>query len=171
MSPTHPSPLGRYDEDVRGPEDEREVRLLRVPVRVMVAGRQHHDELMREMALLALALDEHPEPLPHRLIALVDTLGRRYAASTARPDAEVDAAFERGEASIDLTYTVPAHVVEAADRLAALMAEADEFCRAEKMLTLERTPTLVRFSEWYLDEFRRQVAGLPPRPWDGPLDG
>jgi hypothetical protein len=29
---------------------------------------------------------------------------------------------------------------------------------------------VVEFSHWYLDEFRRQVKGEPPRPWDGPLD-
>jgi hypothetical protein len=28
---------------------------------------------------------------------------------------------------------------------------------------------VVEFTRWYLDEFRRQVAGEPPRPWDGPL--
>jgi hypothetical protein len=50
------------------------------------------------------------------------------------------------------------------------MAEADDFCRREQMLTLERTEVMRTFAEWYLDEFRRQVNGEPPRPWDGPLD-
>jgi hypothetical protein len=26
------------------------------------------------------------------------------------------------------------------------------------------------FARWYLDEFRRQIAGEPPQPWAGPLD-
>jgi len=101
---------------------------------------------------------------------LVDVLGRRYAAAAARPDAEVDAAVERGETSIDLVYHVPDHVETAANELAGLMDEADEFCRERKLLALARPPLVIEFSRWYLDEFRRQIAGEPPRPWDGPLD-
>jgi hypothetical protein len=164
----HGSPLGRYDPD--GTDGLHEVRLLNVPVRLLVAGREHHDDVMREFAMLALAEDTDAEHTPKRLLKLVDVLGRRYAAAAARPDAEVDAAIVRGETSIDLTYHVPDHVQEAANELAALMSEADEFCRERRLLSLARSPLVVEFSEWYLDEFRRQIAGEPPRPWDGPLD-
>jgi hypothetical protein len=163
-----PSPLGRYD-DSSDDEPLHEVRLVNVPVRVLAAGRQHHDELMHEFAILAVA-DGSQSHLPRRLVELVDTLGTRYAGAAERPDATVDAALERGEDTVDLTYRVPAHVVEAADRLSALMDEADEFCRSEDLLTLQRSEVQQRFARWYLDEFRRQVAGEPPLPWDGPLD-
>jgi hypothetical protein len=49
------------------------------------------------------------------------------------------------------------------------MAEADEFCRTEHMLTLPRTERLERFAHWYLEEFRQQIKGQPPQPWTGPL--
>jgi len=163
-----PSPLGRYD-DSSGDEPLHEVRLVNVPVRVLVAGRQHHDELMHEFAILAVA-ESSPSHLPRRLLELVDTLGTRYAGAAERPDSEVDAALERGEDSVDLTYHVPSHVVDAADRLGALMDEADEFCRSEELLTLQRSEVQRRFARWYLDEFRRQIAGEPPQAWDGPLD-
>jgi len=162
------SPLGRYDPDVS--DATYEVRLLNVPVRLLVAGREHHDDVMREFAMLALVEDMDAEHTPKRLLELVDVLGRRYAAAAARPDAEVDAAIVRGETSIDLVYQVPAHVQDAADELAALMAEADEFCRERRLLSLARPALVVEFSQWYLDEFRRQIAGEPPRPWDGPTD-
>lgn len=164
----HGSPLGRYDPD--GADCLHEVRLLNVPLRLLVAGREHHDDVMREFAMLALAEDTDAEHTPTRLLELVDVLGRRYAAAAARPDAEVDAAVARGETSIDLVYHVPAHVEAAANELAALMDEADEFCRERKLLALARPPLVIEFSRWYLDEFRRQIAGEPPRPWDGPLD-
>jgi hypothetical protein len=164
-----PSPLGRYDDDERE-HDVHEVKLLRVPVRVMVASRQHHDELMREFSLLALSLEEQETNLPKRFRDLIDTLGRRYGVQTQRPDQLVDEALERGDEVIDLTYHVPSNVVEAADRLEQLMSEADAYCREEQMLTLARSPLQVRFAKWYLDEFRRQVAGAPPQPWDGPLE-
>ena len=162
------SPLGRYD-DSTGDEPLHEVQLLKLPVRVLAAGRQHHDELMHEFALIAVSATE-PENVPKRFVDLVETLGTRYAATAERPETEVDAALERGDDTVDLVYHVPAHVVEAADRLARLMDEADEFCRAEAMLTLERTPVERAFAQWYLDEFRRQINGEPARPWDGPLD-
>ena len=50
------------------------------------------------------------------------------------------------------------------------MDEADEYCRAEQMLTLERTQVMRDFAAWYLNEFRRQIAGEQPKRWDGPLD-
>ncbi|MBV9097070.1 MAG: hypothetical protein JO079_03340 [Frankiaceae bacterium] len=164
----HGSPLGRYDSDLS--DAVHEVRLLNVPLRLLVAGREHHDDVMREFAMLALADDMDAEHAPKRLLELVEVLGRRYAAAAARPDAEVDAAVARGETSIDLTYHVPAHVADAADELAALMDEADEFCRERRLLSLSRPQPVVEFSAWYLDEFRRQIAGQPARPWDGPTE-
>jgi hypothetical protein len=168
---TEASPLGRYD-DPTDREDLHEVRLLGIPVRVMVASRERHDELMREFALLALGgpFDQDRPELPGRLLELIEILGVRYGGAAARPDELVDEALARGDDTVDLTYTVPAHVVDAADTLGALMAEADEFCRSEELLTLARSPVMVAFADWYLEEFRRQVADLPARPWDGPLE-
>src|SRR3954452_6144903 len=168
MTPKQPSPLGRYDDS---PDDQptHEVRLLNVPVRVLAAGRQQHDELMHEFAVLAVALEDRSS-VPARMLELIDTLGTRYGRAADRPDSAVDAAIARGEESIDLTYQVPAHVLDAADALERIMAEADEFCRQEQMLTLARSETQKRFATWYLDEFRRQLAGDPPSPWDGPYD-
>jgi hypothetical protein len=163
-----PSPLGRYDD---GETDDRihEVRLLNFPVRVLAASRQQHDELMHEFAVLAVTMEDR-ESVPARMLELIDTLGTTYAGTGERPDTEVDAALDRGESTIDLTYHVPAHVLDAANRLQTLMDEADEFCRSEQMLTLARTQLMKDFARWYLDEFRRQIAGEPPQPWAGPLD-
>jgi hypothetical protein len=166
---TTASPLGRYD-DSAAEEQLYEVRLLGLPVRVMVAARERHDELMREFALLALGGPSGRPELPVRLVELIEILGVRYGSAAARPDELVDEAAARGDDTVDLSYQVPAHVVEAADVLDGLMAEADAYCEAEQLLTLARTEVLVQLSEWYLDEFRRQVAGEEPRPWSGPLD-
>ena len=97
-------------------------------------------------------------------------IGRRYGSANEPRNAVVDEAIARGEDTVELTYEVPDHAVEAADKLAALMAEADEYCKREQMLTLQRSEVIRDFSAWYLDEFRRQINGEPPKPWDGPLD-
>jgi hypothetical protein len=137
---------------------------------VLVASRERHDELMREFALLALGGPSGRPEIPVRLLELIEILGVRYGNAAARPDELVDEAIARGEDTINLSYTVPAHVVEAADRLDELMREADEFCLSEQLLTLARSEVMVEFANWYLDEFRRQVAGQPPTRWTGALD-
>jgi hypothetical protein len=169
MTERHTSPLGRYDDDARDGETVHTVRLIGVPVRILDAGRRHHQELMHEFSLLAVA-ENLTDDVPQRMLDLIDTLGRRYAETGDQPNAEVDTALARGDSTVDLTYEVAEHVVDAADHLEALMAEADEYCEREQMLTLQRTETVKQFSTWYLDEFRRQIAGEPARPWDGPLD-
>jgi hypothetical protein len=162
------SPLGRYDVDAH--DGLHEVHLLNVPLRLLAASREHHDEVMREFAMLALDENLDSQHTPTRFVELIDILGRRYGTASARPDAEVDAALERGETTIDLVYHVPQHVTEAARQLDALMTEADEFCRNQHMLALARPQPLIDFARWYLDEFARQINGEQPRPWDGPLE-
>jgi hypothetical protein len=164
----HASPLGRYDADVDN--GLFEVRLLNVPLRVLAVSREHHDEVMREFAMLALDESASSDHVPARMLELIDILGRRYGAASERPDAEVDAALARGESTIDLVYHVPDHVAGAAAKLESLMAEADEFCRQRQMLALARPTLQEAFAQWYLDEFKRQIAGAAPRAWDGPLE-
>lgn len=169
MTERQTRPLGRYDDAGSDGETMHTVRLIGVPVRVLDAGRRHHQELMHEFSVLAVA-EDLTDDVPQRMLDLIDTLGRRYATAGDAADAEVDAALARGDATVDVTYEVAEHVVEAADHLGKLMDEADEFCKREQMLTLQRSDVVKAFSSWYLDEFRRQISGEPPRPWDGPLD-
>lgn len=145
------------------------VRLVGIPVRVLVRSRRQHDELMHEFSLLAVQ-ESQGDDVPKRMLELIDMLGRRYAGASDQSNAQIDAAIERGDATVDVTYEVAAHVVEAADRLASLMDEADEFCKREQMLTLQRAQVEKDFADWYLEEFRRQISGEPPQPWTGPLE-
>jgi hypothetical protein len=171
---TEPSPLGRYADDgpaaPGGPGADAlvEVHLLRLPVAVLVASRERHDSLLRECALLAAQAGDRPD-LPPALVDLVMTLGVRYGAVRPRPDAIIEQALEEGRDVIDVTYRVGPTVPAAAERLERLMAAADEFCTSGHLLTLPRNPLERRFSDWYLEQFTAQVAGAPPRAWDGPL--
>lgn len=166
--------LGRYTPDVPEHGPLFTVHLLRLPIGLFLRAREHHDELVREFTLMAIRESEQespraPRPLPPRLHELVDLLGRRYGASAERADMERDAATERGDASVDLTYHVPASIVGDLVTLGSLMDDADEFCRLEKLLTLPRDPSMVAFSHWYNREFIRQIDGLGPEPWSGAL--
>jgi hypothetical protein len=165
-----PSPLGRYAQEVHA-RDTVTVQLLNVPVRILAAGREHHDSLMREFRLLALGEIEGAH-VPARLAELTHTLGVRYASAANRPDAAVDAALDRGDDTVDLTYELPADPALTAGllELDRLMTAADEFCRDQQLLAVERSPAMIEFTRFYLDGFVSQLAGGDPVRWDGPLD-
>lgn len=100
------SPLGRYASPSDDAGTTVRVQLLGVPLRVMSAAREHHDGLMREFRLLALSGALPAATAPARLVELVDLLGMRYGATTDRPDRAVDAALDRGDDTIDLSYEI-----------------------------------------------------------------
>ena len=164
------SPLGRYGGTGDGAAALVTVELLGVPVRVLAAAREHHDGLLREFRLLAMSGALSGPAVPGRLVELTKALGVRHAAAAARPDRDFDRAVEQGLDTVDLVYRVPPGVADGARELEALMAEADEFCRAARLMAPARDPVIARFGKWYVDQFVDQVAGRRPARWDGPLD-
>ena len=148
------------------------VLLLNFPLRVSLDVREHHDELIRELALLCLQGDQDSAALarlPPRLTELVDLLGRRYGAAGERGHPARDAAIARGDVTADLSFHVTSGTVTDLLRLGALLAEADTFCRDGTLLTMPRPPLYRAFVDWNEGEFVRQRLGLPPSPWGGPV--
>jgi len=146
-----------------------EVHLLRLPVQIWKRAQEHSDELLREFTLLTEGMrHEAPNtaPPPLRLIDLVEELTNTYAGFSGEQEAQLFAASADGKDAIDLRYTIPAQVGDAATRLGDALDEADEYCRAgQHLLTLATPPDLVHFRRWFLDEFTAQAAGRPPTPW------
>jgi hypothetical protein len=169
MADDPPAILGRYLQP--GGDRQVTVTLLNFPLQVFAVARQHHDELLREFALLALQppRDASARTLPAELLDLIDTLGRRYGGVGDRADTARDAALARGELSMDLSYQVPASVGPAMSELHQLMEAADAFCQDEQLLTLAATPVERRFRQWFTEQFISQAADAEPVPWDGPL--
>ena len=156
------------------------VRLLRFPLRVFARSAEHHDDLLREFALLAASrggAEQAPSgaagrsaDVPARLLVLVDELTRRFAGATRGVQEERAAALARGETELDLEYLVPAGIAEASRVLADMLDEADQFCRSGDLLTLATPPETSAFRRWYLTEVQRQASGEPPTPWPGPWE-
>lgn len=143
-----------------------EVRLLGYPLDLYLRAQEHADELLREFVLISGSREVGATEVPARLLAIVDELSHQYARLVEAPRAERDAAIERGEGSVDLTYVVPPQMLPAMRHLAAVLDEADEFCRAgQHLLTLATPPDVVDFQRWFMREFERQAAGEPPVPW------
>jgi hypothetical protein len=162
--------LGRY-----APTDDGghvEVRLLNFPLQVYAKAREHHDELLREFALLALSppKDRPGHHVPQQFLDLVNTLGVRYAGIGTGTDAIRDAAIARGERSMDLTYELPRSVRPAMRALRDLIEQADQFCRDGQMLTMALATQERDFLWWFIDEISDQAAGSAPSPWPGSTD-
>ena len=157
--------------DPTGDRDgEVEIRLVGFPVTLYHRLQQHSDELLREFELISQSFERDPGrhvEIPGRLLAVIEELRRAYSPAGAEPEAQIDAALAaRAERLDEVVYRLPTHVGAAAAQLGALLDEADRYCRAgEHLLTLAIDPELKRFRDWYIGEFTRQAAGLPPAAW------
>lgn len=144
------------------------VRILGLPVALHQRAAEHRDELLRELALISAGeagSDLDPRTVPARLVVLVEELRAWFSGYTLQTESELADAAARGLDTVHLEYRVPASAGQAAAELDALLAEADEICRSGDLLTLTTPPEVVAFRQWFLGEFVRQAAGLPPTPW------
>jgi hypothetical protein len=89
-----------------------------------------------------------------------------YGAIAAGPNAEMEAAVDRGEEFIDVVYTVPVQIREFLRRAAQALEEAEQFCREGRyLLTLASPPDVAAYRQWAFEEFDRQIGGGPAVPW------
>ncbi len=150
-----------------------EVRLLNLSLAAYRRTSEHHDELLREFALIAEARRVSDGPaagqadVPDRLLALIADLTARFSAFTSEPSAALRDALDRGDEHVDLVYRVPPEAGPAAEQFDRLLDEADQFCRAGDLLTLATPPDAAAMRRWFLQEFVAQIAGAPPTPWPG----
>jgi hypothetical protein len=137
---------------------------------VHARAQQQAQEMRREFQLVLGQEQLHPGSVPARLLELSAVLSARYAGFTEAQEREIEDGVEAGREVLDeLVFRVPADVVGAVEQLRAVLDEADEFCRSGQMLSMATPPDLVRYRNWYLDQFSSQAAGSPPQPWSGPL--
>ena len=147
-----------------------QVHLLGVPLQTRTRYLQHLDALVRELALLRIGAQQHPESfLPPRLLRVAAELRSSYAPYQPAAAAVMEAALAAGEDSCDVTYLLPLTLLPLARDMAAALEEADDFCRREQhLLTLPATPEVVAYRRWLFGEFQRQLAGQGPRAWRRP---
>jgi hypothetical protein len=142
-----------------------EVRLLRLPLGLWQRTQEHVDGLLREFAFITQD-EEARAATPGRLLALVKELSAGYGGFSAEQRRAMEAAVDRNESEIDLSYHVPPAAGPAAQQLGDMLDEADEYCRrGDHLLTLATPPEELRFRRWFIGEFVHQVEGAPPTPW------
>jgi hypothetical protein len=159
-----------------GGEELVTVVMRGLPVALHARASEHGQELQREFTLLHLQLEQQAaagspvraaeRDVPRRLIELVDVLQGRYAGYTTEQEDQLEAAVEQGLESIDLTFQVPPDAAAASVDLAAILDEADAYCREGRhLLTLATPPEALAYRQWYLQQFIDQIAGRPPQSW------
>jgi hypothetical protein len=135
-----------------------------MPVRLLADFRRHYREVRRELRLLALA-HEDDYPVAKSLTQLfhrVDDMTLNMLGL-----AELETAMAGGDERADIVLHVPPGSSETMAQLLELLELADEFCRAQRLLTLAATPQQFELQRWYLGEFVRQAGGEQPLPWAG----
>lgn len=140
-----------------------EIRLLGLDLRVLGRANEHIEELLREFSFLSPRTEN--DSVPRRLLDLVAELRQTYTPVTAETQTLIDAATARGDETVDLTVRVPPHARQACIHLGALLDEADAFCRAGDLLTLETPADALALRRWYLGQFVAQIDGEAPTPW------
>lgn len=149
--------------------DELRIDILGVPLRAFVAFDHHYRELRREVRLLALA-HESEYPLAKDLSDLFGSLERDLRQGIGSD--QIDRALQSGAATTDLHVAMPRQTAATIGRFIELLDLADAFCRAERLLSLARTPEQRGFQRWFLNEFVRQEKGGVPLAWeDAPMSG
>lgn len=147
-------------------DDGLPVLLQDLPVDLYAETHLHHQELRRELRLLALA---HGDAYPiassiSRVFRSFDDQLRRSEGVTA-----LDAALEEPAGHIDAHLVVPPALPHTANRMIDMLELADTFCRSERLLSLATSPEQRAFRRWYLGEFVRQGDGEAPTPWSADL--
>ena len=142
--------------------DRVRIHILDVPLALYVGFQQHFRELRREVRLLALA-HETDYPLAKSLSDLFSTLDRQLREGIGVE--QIEAALAEGSEVTDLVVHMPRATASTLMRFVELLDLADEFCRAERLLSLARGPEQRRFQTWFLTEFVRQSNGDAPLSW------
>jgi anti-anti-sigma factor len=140
------------------------VELIGLPVGVHDRARDHHQTLLRELALIDVAGDLGTASA--RLRRLSSTLREQYAAFSEAPEALIDQAIAGEGGRLDLRYAVPAHAADAAEELASTWEEVETLCRSGGLVTLVASPETIAYRRWILAEFLAQIRdGATPTPW------
>lgn len=143
--------------------DSFQVQLCNVDLKLFLGVLNQYNNLRRELRLLALA-HESDYPLARDLSRMFNTFERQF------PPAMLDRvakALRTGGVRADLVFEASPQSSSIFTTMLEMFDLADAFCRAQRLLSLARTPEQRRLQVWLLNEFVRQSAGEEPTPWDG----
>ncbi|MDN5856568.1 MAG: ATP-binding protein [Actinomycetia bacterium] len=144
-----------------------DVYLLDTPVDLLWQSRMYYRDLRREIMLINLQPDRHPEE-PDALVELAQRFDEVNPVFLG-DEQILDRAYMRGEKTTTLHYQTKAEERTDCIELTLLFDRAEEFCRQKVLLTLPPPEDQVRVRHWQFDEFVRQIDGKDPISWTDAL--
>lgn len=151
------------------PPTRYHVSLGDVPTTLLLAAKSHVDNLVREFTLAARGAESGVSAdLPLHLASLVETVVTRFAEARQAIKRQAVAAANCGRSHVRLELDLPAEAADAGEEYLRALDEADSYCHAARLLTLETPPQHRVFRQWYVGELvtqlRAAAVGVPSRP-------
>jgi serine phosphatase RsbU (regulator of sigma subunit) len=165
--------LELWDDDVWGDVDAAQVRhhvtLGEVPTPLLVSAKAHVDNLVREFTLAARGAESGvTRALPPHLASLVETVVGRFSEARQEIKRQAIEAANLGLSHVRLELNLPADAADAGHEYLQALDEADAYCHAARLLTLETPPQHRVFRHWYVGQLVAQLralaAGREPPP-------
>lgn len=148
-----------------------EVRLIDYPVALGIRQQQRTADLMRECQIIELdgQVTGHlaDYSTPELLSTFATAIYEQFGPELERPRADLEAAFEQGRTTIEQRYPLFPESPVAMLHYARLMEDADAFCRAGLLISLQPDPEVYALRRWTVEEFVLQFHGAAARPWAG----
>lgn len=145
------------------------VHLGEVPTDLLLAAKAHVDNLVREFTLAAAgARTGATGAVPAPIAELIEKVVGSFA--NARQDIKRQAlgAARAGLDHVSLELTLPLSAATAGEEYLRALDEADAYCRAARLLTLESPAQQRVFRRWYVEELIAQLqqaaTGADPVP-------
>ena len=157
--------LAMFDDEWEVPAATRprvRVTLGNVPTDLLLDAKAHVDNLVREFVLAAAgARTGVTGEVPEHLASLIETVTNRFADARLAIKHQALEAAQLGKAETRLELLLPVDAADAAEDYLGALDEADAYCRAMRLLTLETPPQHRVFRHWYVEEIIAQLRAAP----------
>ncbi len=155
------------DPDLKVEDPVFTVELGDVPTDLLLAAKEHMDNLGREFALAATgASSGETEAMPADMATMVDTVLHRFSGPRHAIKVQALASASRGDKRTTLSLALPLSAAEAGEAYLKALDQADAYARSAKILTLETPPQHRAFRRWYVETIIEQLryaatGGIP----------
>jgi serine phosphatase RsbU (regulator of sigma subunit)/anti-sigma regulatory factor (Ser/Thr protein kinase) len=144
-----------------------------VPTALLRDAKRRVDDLVREFALIAGgSVSGASETAPAAVTRLIDVVVDGFAAPRQALKRLARQALDAGHRHVDIVLPVPADLdeaIRAGEAYLDALEQADAYCRAARLLTLEAPPQHRIFHRWYVGSYLTHLRSLqrgdaPPEP-------
>ena len=161
--------IDHHDQEGSEPASDAavDIRLLEVDVPLYTSLHRQYNELRRELRLLSLS-HQSDYPLAGDLTAMFASFERQFPDTYRN---QMRTAEQEGRPRVDLSFAMVREAAPIFVTMTEMFDVADAFCRAERLLSMARTPGQRDLQNWLLGELVQQLDGAEARPWAGRRGG